>query len=378
MSGDRIYLDANATQPLRPAARAAMLSALDVVGNASSVHLEGRQARSLIEEAREQVAALVGGAPERLVFVSSATEAANWALTPLNDAEELFVSAIEHPCVLAGGSFAPQRVTSVPVTAAGIVDLEKLRRMLGACAEAGRRPVLALMLANNETGVLQPVAEAAAMVHQAGGRLICDAVQAAGRIPVSMTGLGADLLFLSSHKLGGPHGAGALLAAREEDFPSPLVKGGGQEKRRRAGTENMLAIVGFGVAAHEARHHLDERDQMAALRDRLQAAIRAFTPGAILAGEDAERLPNTVLFAVPGLASETAVIAFDLEGVGLSSGSACSSGKVAQSHVLAAMGFPVGSGVRVSLPWNATDADVDRFLDVWRAIHHRMAPGRAA
>jgi len=378
MSGERTYLDANATEPIRPAARAAMLAALEFPGNASSVHAEGRRAKALLDGAREDVAALVGARAENVVFVGNATEAANWALTPADAEDRLYVSAVEHPCVIAGGGYDLEKVRQVPVDAQGVVDLEALRAMLAEDAGKGGTPRLALMAANNETGVLQPVAEAAAIVHEAGGTLVCDAVQAAGRVPVSLESLGADLLLLSSHKIGGPQGAGALVAAREDLFPAPLLKGGGQEKRRRSGTENLPAIVGFGVAAREASYHLAERDRIALLRDRIEEGLRSANTGTIFAGEGVERLPNTVLFAVPDMASETAVIAFDLEGVSLSSGSACSSGKVAESHVLTAMRFPVGAGIRVSLPWNAAEADIERFLDVWRAIHHRMAPGRAA
>ncbi|MBZ8132243.1 cysteine desulfurase family protein [Afifella sp. IM 167] len=378
MRRDRTYLDANATEPLRPDARAAMLAALDFPGNASSVHEEGRHAKALIDGAREEVAALVGAVSANVAFVGNATEAANWALTPRDPDERLYVSAVEHPCVIAGGSFSRDRIRQVPVDPRGVVDLAALSSMLAADREEGGLPRLALMLANNETGVLQPVAEAAAIVHEFGGLIVCDAVQAGGRIPVSLPSLGADLLLLSSHKIGGPQGAGALVAAREDLFPVPLMKGGGQEKRRRAGTENLPAIVGFGVAAREAMHHLAERNRIAMLRDRLEVGLRSAGIGTIFAGEGVERLPNTVLFAVPGVASETAVIAFDLEGVSVSSGSACSSGKVAESHVLTAMGFPAGAGIRVSLPWDVAEADIDRFLDVWRAIHHRMVPGRAA
>ncbi|WP_414833731.1 cysteine desulfurase family protein [Afifella sp. YEN Y35] len=377
MSRARTYLDANATEPLRPQAREAMLAALEHPGNASSVHGEGRWARDLIEGAREAVAALLGAKAANVVFTSGATEAANWALTPMAPDERLYLSAVEHPCVLAGGMFAPDRTDSVPVRGDGVLDIEALRARLAADATESR-PVLALMAVNNETGVVQPVAEAAAAVHEFGGRMICDAVQAAGRMPLSLEELGADTLFLSSHKLGGPQGAGALVVRSDEAFPKNLLKGGGQEKRRRAGTENLAAIAGFGVAVQEVRHHVSHMERLQELRQRLEQGLRKIEARTLIAGEAAERVANTVLFATPGMAAETLVIAFDLEGVSVSSGSACSSGKVGDSHVLRAMNFAAPSAIRVSLPWNADERDIDRFLDVWQTIHHRMNLGRAA
>src|SRR5215831_4118931 len=310
---ERIYLDWNATAPLREEARTAALAALDLVGNPSSVHREGRAARHVIEQAREQVAALVGAAPRNVVFTSGGTEANVLALVPTAARDRLFVSAIEHPSVLAGGRFPAGSVEHLPVTGSGEVDLAALERRMAALEG---RALVSLMLANNETGVVQPVSQAASVVHAAGGTLHVDAVQAAGRIPCDINALGADLLTLSGHKIGAPKGVGALIGrAGALNLLDPLIKGGGQERNMRAGTENVTAIAGFGAAAAAARDGLGrERARMAALRDRLEARLKAASPEVVIFGAAAERLPNTTLFAVPGMKAETAVIAFDLEG----------------------------------------------------------------
>jgi len=364
---ERVYLDWNATAPLRAEARAAMLAALDVVGNPSSVHAEGRTARRLVEHAREQVAALVGAAPGNVTFTSGGTEANVSALSPRSVGDQLLVSAIEHPSVRAGGRFPATE--EVPVTAQGQVDVAALERRL---SQRGGRPLVSIMLANNETGVVQPVAAAAKAVHAAGGLLHTDAVQAAGKIPCDIGALGADLVSVSAHKLGGPQGIGALIR-RDDAIPlEPLVKGGGQERGVRAGTENVAAIAGFGAAAAAATVALEsDGRRMAALRARLEVGLKVISPEVIIFGADVARLPNTSLFAAPGMKAETAVIAFDLEGVAVSSGAACSSGKVAPSHVLAAMGAGAAlarGAVRVSLGWSTQQADIDRFLDAWRKV----------
>ena len=364
---ERVYLDWNATAPLRAEARAAMLAALDVVGNPSSVHAEGRTARRLVEHAREQVAALVGAAPGNVTFTSGGTEANVSALSPRSVGDQLLVSAIEHPSVRAGGRFPATE--EVPVTAQGQVDVAALERRL---SQRGGRPLVSIMLANNETGVVQPVAAAAKAVHAAGGLLHTDAVQAAGKIPCDIGALGADLVSVSAHKLGGPQGIGALIR-RDDAIPlEPLVKGGGQERGVRAGTENVAAIAGFGAAAAAATVALEsDGRRMAALRARLEVGLKVISPEVIIFGADVARLPNTSLFAAPGMKAETAVIAFDLEGVAVSSGAACSSGKVAPSHVLAAMGVGPAlarGAVRVSLGWSTQQADIDRFLDAWRKV----------
>ena len=381
----RSYLDWNATAPMREEAKAAFTAAVSRVGNPSSVHAEGRAARALLETAREQVAALVGAQPGNVVFTASGTEANMLALTPAIETADnkgprsrLFLSAIEHVSVRAGGRFPREGIEELLVRADGRLDLAAL-----AAAIAGTpRPLVSLMLANNETGIVQPVAEAGAIVHAAGGLIHVDAVQAAGRIPCDITALGADLLTLSAHKIGGAKGSGALVRAREDiHFTEPLVRGGGQERGLRAGTENVPGIAAFGAAAAAARvGRAGEAAHMSRLRNELEVGLLAVTPDATVFGhETVERLPNTTLFTVAGVKAETAVIAFDLEGVAVSSGAACSSGKVQPSHVLAAMGVsaPLQRGaLRVSLGWNSTEADVEKFLGAWRKLASALSKGR--
>jgi cysteine desulfurase len=362
------YLDWNATGPLRPEAQAAVIVAMAVAGNPSSVHADGRASRRLVEAAREQVAALVGTTSRDVVFTSGGTEANMLALSPALG-ETLLVSAIEHPSVRSGGRFAAAE--DIPVTAAGVVDLTALQSLL-----AGRsRPLVSVMLANNETGVVQPVAEVAAIVHAAGGLLHVDAVQGPGRIPCDFQALCADLMTLSSHKIGGPQGVGALIK-RDGLLLDPQIKGGGQERGARAGTENVAGIAGFGVAAEAVRRGwAGEAARMAILRDRFEAGIQAVASGAVIFGREAVRLPNTTLFSVPGMKAETAVIAFDLEGVAVSSGSACSSGKVAPSHVLAAMGVApelARGAIRVSLGHTTSDEDVGTILKAWEKLSESL------
>ncbi len=376
----RLYFDWNASAPLRDEARAAVVRALETTGNASSVHAEGRAARGLIEAARQQVAQLVGGGANNVTITSGATEANMLALTPALETagekrkrDRLLVSTIEHPSVLCGGRFAADAVEKLPVTPDGIVDVNALR---SAIARA-ERPLISVMLANNETGVIQPIAEIAGIVHAANGLLHVDAVQAPGRIACDIAALGADLMTISSHKLGGPQGAGALIRRGDIHITEPLIKGGGQERGLRAGTENVATVAGFGVAAAAARQ--TDADHMAALRDALEAGIKAASPQAVIFGEAASRLPNTSFFAVPGTKAETAIIAFDLNGIAVSSGSACSSGKVQASHVLAAMGVSpelARGAVRVSLGWSTTAADVDRFLGTWNKLVESLVKER--
>jgi cysteine desulfurase len=381
---ERVYLDWNATAPLRPEAREALLSALDLVGNASSVHAEGRVARRLIEAAREQVAALVGGRPSDVFFTGSGTEANALALTPAIEiqgepgpCDRLLMSSIEHSSVRTGGRFTRSAIEDVPADADGSLDLAALERRLAELSGAAR-PLVSVMLANNETGVLQPIAQAASLTHAAGGVLHVDAVQAAGRIPVDIAVLGADLLTISAHKLGGPKGVGALVRRGEAlHIADPLIKGGGQERGMRAGTENVAGIAAFGAAAAAARRDLEaDGARMLALRDHLEAGLKAETPAAVIFGSAADRLPNTTAFAVAGMKAETAVIAFDLEGVAISSGAACSSGKVQPSHVLAAMRVSpelVRGAVRVSLGWTTTEPDIERFLRAWRKVSDALS-----
>lgn len=384
----RFYLDANAGVPLLPEVRAALVDALGTAANASSVHGEGRRAREIVETAREKVAGAVGARPQNVVFTSGATEAIAYALSPrilMGEAERqarrLYVGATEHPAVLAGGRFSRDAITILPVTRSGVIDPAALEEALSAHDPADGPPYVALMLANNESGVIHPVAEAAALVKRHGGILLCDAVQALGRIEVDVGALGADFVAFSAHKIGGPQGVGALVLAHADVRPEPLIPGGGQELRRRSGTENVAALAGFGVAAERVSHHLRTADNIRRLRDALEAGIADIAPDAFIAGADAPRLPNTTLFAAGGIAAEVAVIAFDLEGIAVSAGSACSSGKVQASHVLTAMGVGpevASGGIRVSLPAGADEADIEAFLAAWRGICARMRQSRAA
>jgi cysteine desulfurase len=378
---ERAYFDWNATAPLRAEAREALIAALRVTGNASSVHAEGRAARQMVEVAREQVAALVGAEAKNVIFTSGATEANMLALTPALEIggrnerrERLFVSAIEHPSVRAGGRFAAMQVEELPVDGEGVIDLAALERQTA----AARAPLVSIMLANNETGVIQPISEIAAVVHARGGLLHVDAVQGPGRVDVRIKDLGADLLSLSSHKLGGPQGAGALICRGDIHIAEPLIKGGGQERGQRAGTENVAAIAGFGAAAAVTVRQ-DIAGRMAALRDRLEAGVRLATPQAVIFGTGACRLPNTTLFVVPGIKAETAIIAFDLNGIAVSSGSACSSGKVQTSSVLRAMAVEPAlarGAVRVSIGWSTTEAEVERFVRTWNMLAESLLRGR--
>jgi cysteine desulfurase len=382
---ERSYFDWNATAPLRPQAAEALREALAVPGNPSSVHAEGRAARRLVEQAREGVAALVAARPGDVVFTSSGTEANMLALTPAiqtaderRPREKLLISAIEHASVRTGGRFPRDAVADVAVDADGRVDLAALADALAGAS----RPLVSIMLANNETGVVQPIAQAAVIVHEARGLLHVDAVQAAGRIACDINALGADLLTLSAHKIGGPKGVGALIRAREDiHFPDPLIRGGGQERGLRAGTENVAGIAAFGAAAAAVRRQgAAEADHMRALRDKLETGLKAVAPGVVIFGAAAERLPNTTLFAAEGMKAETAVISFDLESIAVSSGAACSSGKVQPSHVLAAMGVSPSltrGAVRLSLGWATTETDIERFLGAWRKLATALSKGQA-
>ena len=376
----RVYLDWNATTPLRPEARTAILAAQDLIGNPSSIHAEGREARRLVEEARATLAAAVGAQPRNVVFTSAGTEANALALSPGlrgssgGPVERLLVSAVEHASVLTGGRFPSDRVGLVPVTRSGVVDLDHLERQL----QDGPPALVSIMAANNETGALQPVAEAAAIVHEAGGLLHVDAIQALGKIPFDINSMGVDLATFSAHKIGGPKGVGALVMRDGISGLEPGLRGGGQELNRRAGTENVAGIAGFGAALKAALQALPEdASRMASLRDRLENGLRGIAGATIFAGDTA-RLPNTVLFTAPGLKAETAVIGFDLEGIAVSSGSACSSGKVQPSHVLSAMGYDpaVAQGaVRLSLGWSTEPEDLNRALEAWRKLGNTLLRG---
>ncbi|WP_422370305.1 cysteine desulfurase family protein [Hoeflea sp.] len=386
MSASRLYLDHNATAPLLPEARAAMIEAMALEGNPSSVHAEGRAARALVFRARETVASLAGVPASQVTFTSGATEAANHVLTPdfrmgraPVQVSRLLVSAVEHPAVLAGGRFATDQIRVLGVDASGRLDLEALEQALSDHDHSSGQVMLALQHANNETGVIQPVREAAELVRSHRGLMVVDAVQAPGRLPISLSELGADFLILSAHKMGGPKGAGALVSAGETLMPAPLVKGGGQEKGHRCGTENLAAIAGFGAAAVSAAASLDRMPAVAALRDRMERAMREAAPDIMVHGGGAERLANTSFFSLPGLKAETAQIALDMEGVAVSAGSACSSGKIGESHVLAAMGADAALGaIRVSLSSMQTEEEIDAFLDIFRRINGRRMERQAA
>lgn len=372
----RAYLDYNATAPLRPEVREAVADALSLDGNPSSVHAEGRAARAAVEDARAKVAALAGAQPEHVIFTSGGTEANALALAvPAGeDSWHCYVSAIEHPSVLSGGRFYPETTTIVPVTPDGVADLDALAEQLEKHKPGGWRPLVSLMAANNETGAIQPVAEASRIVHEAGGILHSDAVQVAGRIPLDIGALGADMVTLSAHKIGGPKGVGALILA-EGVSVNPQIKGGGQEGRRRAGTENVSGIVGFGVAAKLAATELPRMDEVAALRDALEAGVRALKADAVIVSETVPRLPNTTTIAVPGTKAETMVIGLDLAGIAVSAGAACSSGKVEASHVLAAMRIApkiAQAAIRVSLGLGSKNTDIQQCLSAVGDLVKRM------
>jgi cysteine desulfurase len=386
MANRRTYLDWNATAPIGPAARAAVIAALDA-GNPSSVHADGRAARALVDAARRDVAAVCHAKAEHVVFTSGASEAAATLLSPdwqLGRAalrfSRLYVTATDHPCVLSGGRFEKWAVTRLGVDADGVMDLAALRAALAAHDKDSGLPLVATHLANNETGVIQPVADIAAIVHDAGGRLIVDAVQAPGRISCDISTLDADFLILSAHKMGGPKGAGAFVGASDLLMPLPLIAGGGQEKGHRSGTENVAAIAGFGAAAKAAMADLDRVGEMRALRDRFEAEIRRIAPDATIYGHKVERLANTVYFALPGLKAETAQIAFDLAGVSVSAGSACSSGKVGRSAVLEAMGADADLGaIRVSFGPATGEDELSEFAAALEKIAaRRLKSTRAA
>jgi len=385
MSRRRAYLDHNAASPLRPQARAAAVAALDRLGNPSSVHAEGRVARALVEEARSTIARGIGAAARNLVFTGGATEAANLALTPsLQTGRDsppfdlLLLGAGEHPAALQGHRFSAERAEKIALTSEGEVSVERLAQALE--RRRGARVMLALQAANNETGVIQPVRAAAELVHAAGGVLVCDATQAVGRMETTFATTGADVLFFSSHKLGGPMGAGALAFTHDDlHIREPLLRGGGQEGGRRAGTENVAAIAGFGAAfAAATAGWEDESGRLALLRAEIERHVRDAAPGARIIGEGAQRLPNTCAFLVPGLSAQTLLMALDLEGVAASSGSACSSGKVRESHVLAAMGLDQKEAIRASLGWSSTAEDVKQFGMVLAKVVERMRSRQSA
>jgi cysteine desulfurase len=368
----RAYLDHNATTPLHPCARDAICAAFEACGNASSIHAEGRAARAMIEAARAEIAGAVGASSRDVVFTSGGTEALNLVLTPYLQAtgsgtrrfDLLLVGAGEHAGVLAGHRFPAAEVAPVALRADGRLDLDALDAALA--RHSGRHVMLALQLANNETGVIQPVAEAAERIHAVGGFLVCDAVQGPGKITCDIRALGADALVLSAHKFGGPQGIGAVcFASGAPHITNVLLRGGGQERGLRAGTENVAGIVGMAAALRGSVARAEvEGARLAALRDRLEARIAAIEPGSVFFGAAAPRLPNTSFFAVPWLEAQVLLMFLDVEGASVSTGSACSSGKVTRSHVLAAMGVEENlarGAIRLSLGWTSRPEDCERF-----------------
>jgi cysteine desulfurase len=369
---DHLYLDYNATAKIRPEVIDALSQAMATVGNASSVHNAGREARRSVEIARRSVAKLLGATVDQLVFTSGGTEADNQIMQMCNP-KRTFVSAIEHPAILD----ACPGANRIPVTGDGIMDLDALETLL---ANADAPQLVALMLANNETGVLQPVKEAAKIAHRYNALLHCDAVQAVGKIPVDFAALGADTMAMTGHKFGGPQGIGALIV-KNPDTVNCLIRGGGQERGLRGGTESVAHIVALGVAADIAAELIEQYGDLAQVRDGMEARILQTAPGIRIFGRDAPRLPNTSKIMMPGVSSETQVMSFDLAGIEVSAGSACSAGRVEPPYVLTAMDVPDKEALcalRVSLGWDTTKEGIDRFVAEWIRIFERSGGSQTA
>ncbi len=368
-----IYLDHNATTPVRPEARDAVIAALSETGNASSMHMAGRAARRRIEDAREVVGRFIGARAQDVVFTSGGTEANNQALRGCGRARQI-VSAIEHDSVLAA---AGPDADILPVDGNGVVDLERLAAML---AERGEDTVVSVMLANNETGVLQPVSDVVRLAHDAGALVHVDAVQAVGKMAVSFAETGADMMTISGHKLGAPAGVGALVLRPGLQLDR-LICGGGQERRQRAGTENISSISGLSAALDVLSEDLNWVSVALDARNHLETRLLQSGYDVQIFGGQSERLATTCCFGVDGIEAERLLMALDLEGLAVSSGSACSSGKVAPSHVLSAMGVAEGvakSAVRVSFGWTSQPDDGERFFEGWMRVIGRMRPGIAS
>ena len=375
----RVYMDYNATAPLLDAAREAMLLSMDELGNPSSVHKEGQNARRIINSARDNLAQLTSADAAHITFTSGATEASTHLLTPhykmgRSDLKvsKLYVSAVEHPCILSGGRFAKDDVVIIGVDHDGRIDLDALEKNLSDHDQSEGLPMLALQAVNSETGVVQPVAQAATIARKYNALIVIDAVQMLGRRSLSMSNLDADFVIVSSHKIGGPKGVGAIISKGEILMPSPLIIGGGHEKGHRAGTENLIGISGFGAACEIALKNLHVFQEIGNKRDQLEQKMQNLASDLVIHGKGVERIANTTCFTLPGMKSETMQIAFDMEGIAASSGSACSSGKVSESHVLVAMKADSKSGaLRVSMGPQTTDEDVDRFLQVFEKMNER-------
>ncbi len=369
MNSQQVYLDYNATARIRPEVIDIVARVMSEVGNASSVHEPGRKARVLVEDARAAVAALVGAKADNVIFTGGGTEADNLALKGVGD-RRLMVSAVEHGAVLAPAMLRDAGAVILPVDGDGLVRAETLEAALAA---ADKPALVSVMLANNETGVIEPVAELAEIAHRHGALVHCDGVQAAGKIPVDINALGVDMMSLSAHKIGGPQGIGVLVLREDMTIEAEIV-GGGQERGRRSGTENVAGAAGYGRAAELALQGLERHAALATLRDDMERRLGEIAHQRRVFGERVPRLPNTSCVSMPGVRSDVQVMAFDLAGVAISAGAACSSGKVAASHVLEAMGIDEDAAtcaIRVSLGWASRAADVDRFVDVWREIHAR-------
>ena len=372
----RHYLDHNATAPVRPEVVEAVANAMALDGNALSVHAEGRAAHKVLEDAREQVRALANAPVNGVVFTSGGTEAIHLALhgsVAANGLKRIFVSAIEHSAVAANAAATGAEVETIPATADGVVDIAWLKdRLEGYDVERDGPFLVCVMAANNETGVVQPWREAADLTHDAGGLIFIDAAQALGKVPVNFVMSGADMMSATAHKFGGPLGAGVLFVAPNLPL-EPVMRGGGHEMNRRAGTHNVPANAGFGKACALARETLARSAEIAGLRDRIEKVVAQ--AGARVWGAGRDRLPGTLCFSAPGFSAETQLMALDLAGVAVSSGSACSSGKAKPSHVLAAMGATeeeAASSIRVSLGWNSTQADADAFCAAWSNAYERI------
>jgi cysteine desulfurase len=376
MTATRHYLDYNATTPVRPEVIDAVARAMATIGNSSSVHAEGRSARAIVEEGREKLRALINAPVNGVIITGGGTEAIHYALNGVvrnGSVKRIFVSAIEHAAVPGNAAETGVPVETIPVMKSGVADVQWLRdRLKNWDAKRDGGFLVCLMFANNETGVLQPAREAADIVHEKGGLLFVDAAQAVGKVPVNFTMSGADLMAVTAHKFGGPIGVGALVAGPNLPL-HPVMRGGGHEQNRRAGTHNVPAIAGLGVACDLAPSSIEKAPMIASLRDRMQEAAEG--AGAVVWGKGEARLPGTLSMSAPGFSSQTQLMAMDLAGIAISSGSACSSGKTKPSHVLAAMGAGddlATSGIRVSLGWNSKEEDADAFCREWPAAYARV------
>lgn len=386
----RYYLDYNASAPLLDCARDSMIEAMSEGGNASSVHFEGRAARKTIEKARSSFASLINFKANNVIFTSGATEAANHVLSPVIRAgghelnvSKLYLCATEHPCILQGGRFAKDQIEILPTNQDGILDIQVLETALENHDVETGHPMVAVQMANNETGVIQPVNKIAEVIHKYDGFMVVDAVQALGKMPLSIEETGADFLIFSSHKIGGPQGVGAIVLRDASLSPMPLLSGGGQENYHRGGTENTASIAGFGAACEWHKENLTKNIKIFALRDSIEEQLDTISREAgndvvlpIFFGKQSERLGNTSCFAVAGVKAEIALMALDLDGISVSSGSACSSGKVKRSHVLEAMGISheeMEGAVRLSLGWDEDKLGAECFLAAWKTIISRVA-----